>query len=179
MTDTHRFFAQDSLFALLVTYLLTGSRDTTTFDTLWDKSDRQITLDSITFPIVQRMPGENHEIPGVNIVAYDEFIITKTDKPIKAFLVTIHLYAQAARNSQVVQRSLFKLQRAVDEAMFGGGTPLVDFTSGVAVPLPGVAVSWNLLDNPESWLDVTNLEADAFIHKSRNFKLVYQDAPIS
>lgn len=174
--ETVSYHAQDSLYALLVTYLLLGSRDIlSSFSVNWQKSDRQVTVDDVVFPIVQRQVGEAHEVPGINLVFYDELQLTKTDRPLNSKLAVVHIYCKTDRNVMAAQRSVLKLQHLINSATYPGGVEVVDFVSDPPQLVSNCCLSWSSLSVPEGWIELTDLSVTEYIHRSKNLQLVYAD----
>ena len=178
--ETIRLHVQDSLYALLVTYLKLGTRDIfNSFDSTWGPNDRSVVLDDVNFNIVKKIPGQAHEIPGVNLVLYDEQSAPfAPNHQTYTRLACIHLYVQTSTNISADDRTLLKLQRQLDEALYGKGLSLVDFYSVPPVALVSKAVSWDLLNPAESWQELTDLANSSYLHRAKNIRLFYADFPI-
>jgi hypothetical protein len=173
-----RFHVQDTMFALLVTYLKTGKRDVINyFSSTWTAADRVVEVDSVRFAIVKRILGQPHEIPGVNIIFHDELPLSKTDRPLYSRLMSVHVYIEASKVPTAEDRTLMKLQRLVDEAMYGGGVKVADLTGAGAYELSS-AISWGVFTPAEGWLELTDLATSPYLHRSRNFHLAYADVAI-
>jgi hypothetical protein len=177
--ESVRLHVQDSLYALLVTYLTLQSRDIFTNFLSVDPNSRVCTIDDIAFKIVRRMIGEPHEVPGVNLMMYDErsghgF----TNRQQYSRLATIHIYINESTNVNADDRTLMKLQRLIDEALYGKGLNIVDFYSDPPVHLQGTAF-WDLLNPMESWNELTDLSHSPYLHRVKNLHVSYADDSIT
>ena len=175
--DAVRFNVQDCMLALLVTYLKSGSRNLiTSYSAAWTAADRLLLVDNVSFRLCRKVPGERHEIPGINLMFYDEMASTlRTNPRGYSLLLTIHLYAQATDNVVADDRTLLKVQRLVDEALLGGSIPVLDLDSVTLDQIDRICVHWELLAPGESWQELTDLANTSYLHRSKNLQLFYDD----
>ena len=176
MAESARWYVQDSFYALIVTYLKDGSRDIeTNFDTTLEENLRKVTIDSVDFKIVKRLLSQDSEIPGVNIIFSDEVLEPQRTNPQgNIATVSIHLYINTTDNIAADDRTFKKLQRLVDEALFGGTAPIIDFTAQPASPL-GRNIHWAVLGDRGDWQELSALEIEPFLHRAKFLSIRYTD----
>src|SRR5215467_5828220 len=100
--EATRTYVEDSLFALISTYMIKGSHDIMAdYDTNWNGQNRVVQVDDIQFKIARKQIGEKQEIPGVNLLFYDEHVAVPlhTNPRGLSRLFVIHVYIQATKNT--------------------------------------------------------------------------------
>ena len=177
--ETVRACVQDSFYALIATYLTSGTRDILNWYQPNNNGDGRVVLvDDTEFKIVRKLVGEKHEIPGVNVVFYDEQVQTHGSRNPRGLskLIVVHVYIPVTKNAVADDRTLMKLQRKIDEALVPSGTQIIDFYS--TPPVVGKYLFWSFLSPNESWIELTNLDIEQHLHRSRNVMSYYDDAVV-
>ena len=175
-----RFHVQDTMFALLVTYLVGDSRNVLAdFDITWTEEQRSFTAGQYVFPIVKRLVGEPHQIPGINVVFTDEIpTMPFANRRGLSLTSTINIYLQAGSNPSYANRFVLQAQRKIDEALYGKGTAIIDLYSDPPVSL-GKSMHWELLTIGDGWSELTDLANNPYLHRAKNVRLFYDDAAIA
>jgi hypothetical protein len=171
MSESIRFHTKDSIYALLVLYLVQASRDLST----WNSGiARKVTVDGIEFPIAKKLTGQDHDVPGINLIFHDEFEHVRGNPPEIRMSASVHVYVQASTNVSADDRTLDKLISLVDQALIDGGIGIWDLTGNTPLAFK-LTSHWSVLGAPHQWRDLTNLRVDGFLHKSKDFEVFYRD----
>jgi len=178
MPDSVRFHGRDSLLALLCTYLMNGMRDLSMFNPAGSPNLRKISADGVDFRIVRVVPTQAREKPGVNLVVFDDHKYAPyvgSDRRVAP--VGIHIYNPAGSNPVKAERTVLKIVRKVDEALYGCGVSIYNFDVSPPVAL-GPALFWRPMKAVEDWLNLTNLNVEQNVHYARNFSVWWDEKSI-
>lgn len=150
MTDTASLSqARETLFALLSTFLSTGTRDIPGQFPLIPKDvatqHRVFTFESSNFFISHRPHAGQFVAPGVNVFFGDPLATLKKDLPQRWRLpVIIHVLTNVTDEPLAGEKQAIRLSELVQNAFegFGGQLQVFDFTVSPPTPVKGRFVSW-------------------------------------
>ena len=182
MSEGIRFLLKDSTYARLVLSLMqniSGSAiDMSDFNPSLSEMDRILVVDTKKFGIVRRVVSQSHEVPGINLVFYDEDELEFRNPADNKIGAAIHVYVVATDNIIADDRTMDKICTLLDRALAGGGVSIWDYSASPPSDTGKIGYWFSTLSAGFRWHDLTNLGTDTYLHRAKNFEIIFRDNEI-